>query len=135
VRSDPSGAALFHGDREVGETPLEFPLPRAGLVRLQVRLQGYAPRTIAIGPESPAAVTATLERLATGTLRFRFFPADADMLLDGRPLDHKGNLVDAEVAEGEHVLRIESGERSRTVRFRVRASETTELGTVELPAD
>ena len=73
--------------------------------------------------------------VATGTLRFRFFPADADTLLDGRPLDHKGNLVDAEVAEGEHVLRIESGERSRTVRFRVRASETTELGTIELPAE
>lgn len=135
VRSDPSGAAIFHGDREVGTTPLEYPLPRTGGIRLQARLPGFVPKTILIGPESPAAVTATLEPLATGTLRFRFFPADADTLLDGRPLDHKGNLVDTEVAEGEHVLRIESGERSRTVRFRVRASETTELGTVELPAD
>jgi hypothetical protein len=136
VRSVPRGATVISGSRVLGTTPCEVAIGRSGAYRAEIRLDGYAPRTLTIGPDSPAVLSVTLERIATGHVRFRFFPADSLVLVDDRPVQTTGNVANLELPEGEHVLtlRSRSGDRSKSQKFRIRALEVTGLGTIELPA-
>jgi hypothetical protein len=133
----PSGAEVWQGDTRLGAAPLDVPVPKTGAVRLDLRLDGYATKTLVVGPDSPAGQAVTLARLAMGRVRFRFFPADARVYVDDRQQATKGNnLVSLEIPEGEHVLRVQTGdgEHEKVKKFSVRALETTELGTVEVTA-
>ncbi len=134
LRSTPRGAEVWQGDRQLGATPLDVPLPKTGSLRVELRLDGYETKTLALGPESAAVQNVTLARLAVGHVHFRFFPADAQVLVDGRPQKTSGNLVTLELPDGPHVLRLmsQAGDQGKEVHFAVRALETTELGTVEL---
>jgi len=131
VKSDPEGAEVWSGGRRLGVTPLDVPVPPTGTRQVEVRADRYEAKTLTVGARSPAAVVAALERLPTGHVRFRFFPADAEVFIDDRLVTTSGNVVKRELPEGEHVLRVESGDRKRIERFRIQAMETTELGSVE----
>lgn len=134
LRSDPPGAEVFAGDRRLGTAPLDVPIPPRGTIRVEVRLDRHEARTLTLGQDSPATVTATLRRLPTGHVHFRFFPADAEVYVDDRRIETQGNVVRLELAAGKHVLRVQAGDRRKVARFEVKATETTELGTIEPPA-
>ena len=131
VRSIPDGAEVFHGERRLGTTPLEVTVPAGSSMKLQIRLDSYIPRTVVLSDKSSGTITTRLDRQPTGHVRFRFFPANATVFIDDRPVQTRTNVVRLELPEGEHVLRIQAGDRSRVERFRVQALETTELGSLE----
>jgi serine/threonine-protein kinase len=133
IRSVPRGAQVFKGDTRLGTTPIEVALPRSDKVRLDLRLDGYEERSLTLSPDSGPSHVVTLPRVATGKVRFRFFPADAALTIDGVAVHATGNLVTRDLAEGEHVLRLVDGDRQKSRTFVVKALETTELGTVDLP--
>lgn len=134
VRSVPDGAQVFHGRRELGTTPLSVSLVRGGAMRLEVRLAGHEKASVIVGPDSPSWLTVRLTKVLEGRLKFRFFPANARVFLDGVPVKITGNVVDRKTAVGVHVieLRSASGNRSKKVQATVLADKTTQLGTVEL---
>lgn len=72
----------------------------------------------------------------SGRVTFRFFPANADVFVDGKAYPTAGsNIVKATLAAGEHRLRV-VGADGKVLRktFRVEAGETTNLSTLTLRA-
>jgi len=134
LNSVPVGASIFRGKRLVGHTPLGLVTPGTGRMRLEVKLEGYETRVVPIGRDSPSLVTVTLTEEATGRLKFRFFPASSRVLLDGRPMKARGNVVDSEVPVGTYILEVRSadGTGRRSVQVTVESGKTVELGTIEL---
>jgi hypothetical protein len=64
VESKPSGAVVFLDGRQVGTTPLTFPLVQVGSHSVRITLEGYRPWTSAVqvGAAETNRVTASLER-------------------------------------------------------------------------
>ena len=69
-----------------------------------------------------------------GRVKFRFFPADAEVRIDGDVIRTDTNLVDLELAAGSHLLKLTSraGDRERETPFDVNPGRVRALGTVEL---
>ena len=134
VRSVPEGAEVFHGRRKLGTTPLTVSLGRGGAMRLEVRLTGYEKGSVIVGPDSPSWLTVKLVKRAVGRLKFRFFPANARVFLNGEPIRITGNVVDQKAHVGVHVIELRSatGNRHKKVHATVLTDKTTELGTLEL---
>ncbi len=134
LRSTPKGAEVFHGARRLGTTPIDVTLPKGGPMRLEVRMDGHESRTVTVGPDSSSSVTVSLVPLEMGRVKFRFFPANAVVMIDGTAMSLSGNVADLLLPAGAHTLtlRAAEGDVSRVTRFQVRASETTALGTIEL---
>lgn len=134
IKTIPEGAEVWAGEKLLGSTPLDVPLPKAGSLQVELRADGYEPRTLSIMPDSPPPRTITLKRIAMGKVKFRFFPADAHVTIDNRPYRLENNLVSLDLPEGTHVLYIRTldGKYEKVVNFTVRALETTELGTIEV---
>jgi serine/threonine protein kinase len=136
VVSHPPGARIRLGS---GPGPgLLAPVHRAlkpgERVEGRATLRGHRTRSFVLTDESPDIVHIRLAAVGKGTVRFRFLPANASVVLDGKVLDTAGgNVVARKLAEGEHSLEIRSaGGGSGTIRkFTIRASETTTLGTIE----
>jgi len=82
----------------------------------------------------PRAATQPPDATLTGRLRFRFFPADSQVLIDGRRIAVHGNLVEMDVPPGEHLLTIRSnkGELVESRSFTIEPGEPLALGTIEL---
>lgn len=133
LKSDPSGARVVSGGRELGLTPLDVTIPASGSLRLELSAEGHDAKSITLTPSAAAAVQVTLPP-APGRVKFRFFPADAVVRIDGTPIQTTGNLVDRELASGAHVLTLTSrtGDRSRDTPFDVAPGRVRALGTLEL---
>lgn len=137
VRSQPEGAEVYSGTRRIGTTPVAVMLTGSRGMRLDLRLAGYEQAMAFVGPDSPATVVVPLKKVSMGRVRFRFFPADAQVFLDDDPVQARGNIVDRAVVAGAHVLTVrarEEGGPTRVFRFEVRPDQVVELGTIELPA-
>ncbi len=133
LRSDPSGARVLSGDRDIGRTPMEVTVPASGSMRLELRAEDRGPRTVALSSSSPATVAVTLPP-PPGRVKFRFFPADAQVRIDGEVIRSDTNLVDLELPSGSHLLKLTSraGDRERETPFDVTPGRVRALGTVEL---
>jgi hypothetical protein len=64
IESKPSGAAVFLDGRQVGRTPLTFPLVQIGTHSVRITLDGYRPWTspVQVSATETNRVTASLER-------------------------------------------------------------------------
>jgi hypothetical protein len=64
IESKPSGAVVFLDGRQVGATPLTFPLVEVGTHSVRMTLNGYRPWTssVQVSATEPNRVTASLER-------------------------------------------------------------------------
>ena len=88
VRSEPEGAQVLLGERELGATPLEVADIDPGLYDLSLRHPLYEP--IELEQALPGGVTTTVERdmvRATGSLAVETVPAGAWIEVDGERLD------------------------------------------------
>ncbi len=133
LKSDPPGALVTSGDHELGKTPLEITVPAGGSLRLELAAEGRVSKPLTLTSGSPTSVHVSLSAIP-GRVKFRFFPADAEVLIDDRRIETSGNLVDMELPAGAHVLTLKSngGERSRSTPFDVAPGRDRALGTVEL---
>jgi hypothetical protein len=64
IESKPSGAVVFLDGRQVGTTPLAFPLVKIGAHAVRMTLEGYRPwsSSVEVSATEPNRVTASLER-------------------------------------------------------------------------
>ncbi len=133
LKSDPAGARVLSGERELGTTPLDVTVPAGGTLRLELLAEGHGSKLVTLTSASASSIHVSLPPVP-GRVKFRFFPADAGVRIDGRAIETTGNLVDLELPAGAHVLTLTSrdGERSRDTPFDVAPGRARALGTVEL---
>lgn len=130
IRSEPPEADVVLGDKRLGKTPLKI---EASKVNLKITKDGYEPRSVSLSSASSGTVTVTLQPIQKGRLRFRYFPADATVMLDGVRLQSNTNLVDIEVIAGDHVLELKSKDgETKTISVKVVSGKVLELGTIEV---
>lgn len=130
--SRPSGADAFDGTVRIGRTPLWVAVPEEGEKVYTLRHPYRAPRQVVVRPDSLKSLTILLNG-GVGRLKFRFFPADSGVFIDSQPITTGSNLVDIELAEGDHEVIVKSGS-GQTFRKKVQigADSVVNLGTVEL---
>ncbi len=134
VVSHPPGARIRLGSGPGLLAPVHRALKPGERVEGRATLRGHRSRPFVLTAESPDIVHIRLAAVGKGTVRFRFLPANASVMLNGKILETAGrNVVARELAEGEHALEIRpAGGGAGTIRkFTIRASETTTLGTIE----
>lgn len=134
VRTDPPGTEVWAGTRRLGAAPVEVTVPPGGL-RIEARHPERGIRPIFLTVDGPGTVTVSLPPLP-GRVKFRFFPANCEVRIDGELLDTRGNLVDLALSPGSHTLelRSRSDDRKRTETFLVEPGAVRALGTIELEA-
>ncbi|MDH3641929.1 MAG: PEGA domain-containing protein [Gammaproteobacteria bacterium] len=86
VTSRPAGAGVTLNGRFQGETPMEIAVKSATDYRVQVFKAGFAPRerSLSLSSGEERSISLDLNRL-TGKLVVQADPADAELLVDGRP--------------------------------------------------
>jgi len=133
LRVNPENAEIRVGKKllGVGSAVLEG-LPGEP-VSFTVSAKGYASRRATVNLGSTKSRMVRLQPL--GRLEFRFFPARAKVIIDGRELDTGGsNRVSHEISVGKHqvVVRDPLSGAERALEVRVDAEKTRSLGTIEL---
>ena len=115
--SEPAGATVTVDEVFRGTTPLELTLSSDRAHRLQVALPGHRPATqeVRVAPDTRQPLTLVLEA-ELGTLFVSARPADAELLVDGRPV-------------GSATQRLRLSARPHVLEFRKQgyASETVEV--------
>ena len=135
LRPSPGDAivAVPGGSAKEGARRLLVPAGRS--VRVTVRREGYHSRVVTVRGDGPRRLSVRLAKEATGKVAFRFFPASAEVRLDGRAVKTGGaNLLRRTLPVGEHKLVLRAGGVKKVVRFEVRDGATTNLRTLRLEA-
>lgn len=120
------------GER-LGRTPLAVRVVPGRVLALTARAEGYRDAPVALGADSPREVAVSLAPAARGKVVFRYFPANAAVVIDGKPRSTRGNVVDLELDAGDHRLEIRRTDGSALLErvFVVQAEQTTNLGTLK----
>lgn len=86
ITSEPAGATVSIGGEFLGRTPLDLPVPSGQELTLSLIKAGYVPftKTVTLEPEEERALQADLS-VEMGTVFLASEPADASLLIDGRP--------------------------------------------------
>jgi serine/threonine protein kinase len=130
----PSGAEVFVEGLGAGPAPRRIELPAGETREVTVRLAGYQTRRMLVGGAEDAAMTVVLKADVMGRVTFRYFPANARVLIDGRAVPSDGsNVVSQALPVGRHYVTLigEDGSSKRT-RFVVEANQETNLATLKL---
>ncbi|MBM4386345.1 MAG: hypothetical protein FJ088_01320, partial [Deltaproteobacteria bacterium] len=117
------------------KTPARLSFKEGDAGRCELRAKGYKSAFFPCGYDSPPSIYMTLEKLKTGFVSFRFFPADSVLLINDREIETQGgNVVEYELPEGEYMLKVASkdGAHSKTKKFTVKEGEKSLLGTIDL---
>ncbi len=87
--TSPSGALIYIGDKNMGNTPLSFGKLKPGNYRIRAEMDGYRPekKTVTIGKGEDAKVTLYLDRIVTTTIvtTTTIRPEEPDVRLRSRP--------------------------------------------------
>ncbi len=87
VRTQPAGASVMVGKTFAGQTPLELSLRANKTHLLNLSKAGYekAERTVKLLSEESKTLSITLKP-KLGLINFEIIPADANLIIDGKPL-------------------------------------------------
>jgi len=119
----PIDAAIFANGRLLGAQPQRVEL-KQGSKPTGIRLEadGYQSAEFELSYPSPRQIAKRLNRNETGTLRLRYFPATADVFIDGELQKQKGglNIVERKLPAGPHkvVVRQDGKEATETITIR-----------------
>jgi hypothetical protein len=97
-------------------------------------VNGHASKTGSTGVKSTKRRSEiTTQKSELGSVKFRFFPSNCDVLLDGVKLELTGNLVDLELESGPHTVELRAADgRRKTQSFLIEPRKVRALGTLEL---
>ena len=129
LQSNPDGAHVFIGGREIGITPLRAELA-AGTHTVEFRHRGSA-QTMSVTVEPGATVARRVEwtgQRSTGTLRVETQPQGAVVLIDGVAAGKTPLVVD-NLAAGHHDVELTLGANAVKQAVRIEAGKTTTLDT------
>ncbi|MCC6622543.1 MAG: protein kinase [Deltaproteobacteria bacterium] len=133
IRTTPAGAVVTAAGIGTLASPRKLWLRPGTVLRLRATAPDHQPLARTVTVEGEATVTLALEPIPRGMVKFRYLPANAQVLVDGRAVGKPGsNVLSLELAVGAHEVVIVAGEQRTSRRFEVKADETTNLGTLEL---
>lgn len=133
IRTTPRGASVAIVGLGAGPAPRTIHARRGTPVSGHVALAGYESRSFNTTVGEEAALSLVLREAPRGSLQFRFFPASARVLIDGRAFDTGGsNLVKTSLPPGDHAVVVIDPAGKRVERtFHVDAGKVTNLGTLD----
>ncbi len=118
LNSDPVGATVSVGNRELGKTPLNIPLPAGKYDGVQLALDGYDTASVSAVVETDQTTSPETVPLhqTTGTLYFSSTPAGAEILLDGNSIGVTPLTFEAPLGKHEVLARLEDyPDRKKTI--------------------
>jgi serine/threonine-protein kinase len=132
IRATPSSALISVDGDAPKRGPRRVPLEAGRKAQVVATLEGHAEQRTTVRGDGPRTVELVLAPESQGEVVFRFFPAAAQVLINGQPLKTAdSNLIIRQLPAGEHVLRIVAGGFETTQRFRVDPGKRTQLGTIK----
>jgi len=135
IRVTPGEAEIRLGKKVLGVGSAIVEGKAGDSVSLSISSAGFASRKPSLVLGEYPSKHIRLQRLEAGRLEFRFFPARAKVLLDGKTLDtHGSNRVSRDVAVGKHrvVVRDPVSGAEKTMEVRIDSDSTRSLGTIEV---
>jgi len=132
VSTPPAGLYTSAGER-LGLTPLGVRVTQGHTESLTARAAGYRDTPVVLDWTSPREVGISLPEAARGKVVFRYFPANATVVIDGTPRSSRGNVVELELDTGDHRLELRGADGSALLArgFAVQRDQTTNLGTLK----
>ena len=132
VRAVPGGVVSITGFGS-GPSPRSISGRPGTVLKGRVTLDDYFPRTFEAVLGEDDVLHLTLKAVPRGTLTFRFFPASANLFIDGVAVNTKGtNLVTRELPVGPHRLKLVGPDGRRVEKaFEVGEGKTTNLYTLD----
>jgi len=133
IRTSPPNATVTAAGLGTIAPPRRLSVRPGTTLRLRATAPDHQPlaRTVTIDEEM--TITLTLDAVPRGMVKFRYLPANAQVLVDGRKVGGAGsNVLSLELSVGPHELVIVAGDLRASRRFEIKPDETTNLGTIEL---
>ena len=131
----PAEARVYANGKYLGTGPQKVAIKEGEVIRLSAKLEGYQVAQEKLDDPDAERIPLTLVPIPEGRLVFRYFPADAILALNGKPLKRgESNVVDIVLPIGEHTVELKSGDGSQrtTKTVTIRKGETEQLGTLKL---
>ena len=120
-----------YGRKWVGARTLQ--VPQGTRLSIEASAAGYDVRRLELKVDEAQTRVITLTRSRSGHVTFRYFPANAFIHIDGKPIATRDtNLVRVKLDEGSHEVVIKSSGKRRAIKFKIEADKTTNLKTVRL---
>ena len=135
LNPSPPTARVFVNGAPVGSGSQKIQVKAGESVRVSVKEKGFKTGYTTLTAESRDRINLTLSKAGTGMIRFRFFPANAKVYLDGKELQLGGtNLVEKSLPIGQHTVEIIGADETlKTKRtFEIKAEQVEQLGTLKL---
>lgn len=117
----------------LGRTPLGVRVTQGRTESLTARAEGHRDTAVQLRWDSPREVGVSLPDAARGKVVFRYFPANATVVIDGTARAARGNVVELELDTGDHRLELRGVDGSSLLAkgFVVQPDQTTNLGTLK----
>lgn len=133
----PAGSQIQVTGYGVGPSPRRISARPGTALRGRVTLDGHHPRTFEVVLGDEDAVNLPLRTIPTGEVTFRYFPATAEVFIDGAPVrSGAGNVVTHALPVGPHRLELIGPDgRKLSRRFDVEEGKTTNLRTLDVGRD
>jgi eukaryotic-like serine/threonine-protein kinase len=137
IRAQPPAAEIRQGKKLLGRGSATVRGPAGKPVRLSISAPGHATKKIEVVPGRSRQQDVSLEPLNPARVELRFFPARAELSVDGRRVVGQGNRVSLELSPGRHelTLRDPANGRSRTLKIQLAPGQVRALGTLVVGAD
>ena len=89
--------------------------------RIRLERDGFVTQEFELSYPSPRIIGKQLRKLETGTFRLRYFPASAEVLVDGkvRKPEQGLNIIELQLAAGPHKLVVRAGDKTTTRDFTI----------------
>ncbi len=121
LNSVPEKATVFRDGQAVGITPHRLVLSPRQSTTIRLELSGHQSQEFQLSWPPPSRLVKRLTSLPMGALRLRYFPATAEVFIDGRAVPGKDglNIIETRLPVGEHqvTLRWEGREETQTVQI------------------
>ncbi len=138
VRATPTTAKITIPGHGAGPSPRRLKLSRGARRTGSAEAPGFQSRDFSFHAERDnQVVRVTLVAEETGRVTFRYFPASASVLIDGRAVAPRAgsNVVDRELPAGSHKLTLVAPDGAKAHRsFKVRPGKTENLKTIKVLA-
>jgi len=109
LSSTPKGAAAFVDGKKVGTTPLTWTAAEGRAYQVEMRLDGYAPATMAVGAMTEGQrkrVRLTLEEASSGELTVTLAGGWAHIYIDGQKMGKTAPVRGLPIPAGSHEVRV-----------------------------
>jgi len=134
IQTRPRAGRVFLEGKDEGIAPVTISLKAGEQVKGTVKLEGHRNKDFRVSFEDKSPLLVKLRSSAKGTVLFRFRPADATVLLNGRKMKGlTGDIEKKQLPVGSHKITViapDTGKKT-TRTFQIEADKVENLRTIE----